>query len=147
MPMELPRAQGVSPYARTATALREGVALPRFSYELSIDPGITCSVQGSRHLVTDHDFHIKFGTHSWMRQDTVYAWHGPALKLFARGPARRLRGAPSPALVGMQCGHLPRVASAPAKPGRTIQRTAPPPRAPTDPGIGIAPMSCERPRG
>ncbi|MGZ6670446.1 MAG: hypothetical protein ACXVH3_38000, partial [Solirubrobacteraceae bacterium] len=140
-------AKTIGIYTDWRGSLVRAATLPAYGNEYGVLYGITCSVQGSRHLVTDHDFHIKFGTHSWMRQDTVYAWHGPALKLFARGPARRLRGAPSPALVGMQCGHLPRVASAPAKRGRTTQRTAPPPRAPTDPGIGIAPMSCERPRG
>ena len=74
--------------------------------------GLTCSAQGARPLITEHDFYIKFGTHQWMRQDTVYEWQGPALKLFASRPARRIPGQPSPALVGVQCGHLPSAASA-----------------------------------
>ena len=68
---------------------------------------------------------IKFGTHQWKRQDTVYVWQGPALKLLTRGAAERLRGQPPPALVGVQCGHLP--SEAPASDGPAAARTAAPP--------------------
>ncbi len=81
--------------------------LPAYGNDYGVVYGITCSAQGTRHTVTDHFFHIKFGTHQWMRQDTVYGWQGPALKQLAREPATRLRGAPSPALVGVECGHPP----------------------------------------
>jgi len=63
-------------------------------------------------LITQHDFYIKFGTHQWMRQDTVYLWQGPRLKLLARYAATRIPGQPPPALVGVQCGHVPAVAPA-----------------------------------
>jgi hypothetical protein len=63
-------------------------------------------------LITQHDFYIKFGTHQWMRQDTVYLWQGPRLKLLARYAATRIPGQPPPALVGVQCGNVPAVAPA-----------------------------------
>jgi hypothetical protein len=105
--------------------VRAGV-LSAYGSDYGVLYGITCGVQRSRHLVIEHSFYIKFGTHQWMRRDTVYAWQGPALKVFVREPTRGLRGAPPPALVGVQCGHLPRAASGSAKPGRTGVEAPPP---------------------
>jgi Immunoglobulin-like domain of bacterial spore germination len=96
---------GIYTYWR-GSLMRAGT-LPAYGNDYGVLYGITCGAQGARHLITDHSFYIRFGTHQWMRQDTVYAWQGPALKLLARDPAKRLRGTPSPALVGVQCGHIP----------------------------------------
>ena len=112
-------AESISIYTDWRGSLVRAGTLSAYGNDYGVLYGITCSVAGSRHLVTEHGFSIKFGTRSWMRQDTVYSWKGPALKVFARGPARRMRGAPPPALVGVQCGHPPRLAAASEKPGRT----------------------------
>ncbi len=105
-------AESIGIYADWRGSLVRAGTLPAYGNDYGVLYGITCAAQGIRHLVTDHSFYIRFGTHQWMRQDTVYAWQGPALKVLAREPARRLRGAPSPALVGVQCGHLPVVSVA-----------------------------------
>jgi len=119
-------AESISIYTDWRGSLVRAGTLSAYGNDYGVLYGITCSVAGGRHLVTEHGFSIKFGTHSWMRQDTVYSWKGPALKVFARGPARRMRGAPSPALVGVQCGHPPRLAAASEKPGRTAVGVPPP---------------------
>jgi len=80
-------------------------------------------------------FYIKFGTHQWMRQDTVYAWQGPALKLLTRGAAQRLRGQPPPPLIGVQCGHLPSEAAASDRPAAARPASGPP----------IAPLAATNP--
>jgi len=105
-------AESVAIYTDWRGRLVRAGALPAYGNDYGVLYGITCSAQGSRHLITDHSFYIKFGTRTWMRQDTVYAWQGPALKVFARGSARPIHGAPSPTMVGVQCGHLPRVTPA-----------------------------------
>ena len=43
----------------------------------------------------------------WTEQETRYVLQGPALKLYASHPAHSIKGSPSPALVGVQCGHTP----------------------------------------
>ena len=100
-------AESISIYTDWRGSLVRAGTLPAYGNDYGVLYGITCGAQGNRHLVTDHSFYIRFGTHQWMGQDTVYVWQGPALKLFAREPARRLRGAPSPTLIGVQCGHVP----------------------------------------
>lgn len=122
-----PRRKAIDIHTDWRGSLVRAGTLSAYGNDYGVLYGITCSVAGSRHLVTEHGFYIKFGTHSWMRQDTIYAWQGPALKVFALGPARRMRGAPPPALVGVRCGHPPRLAAAsesqgarPWEPRRTV---------------------------
>ena len=105
-------AESISIYTYWHGRLVRAGTLSAYGYDYGVLSGLTCSGQGARPLITEHDFYIKFGTHQWMRQDTVYEWQGPALKLFVSRPARRIPGQPSPALVGVQCGHLPSAASA-----------------------------------
>jgi len=105
-------AESISIYTYWHRQLVKAGTLSAYGYDYGILYGLTCSAQGTRRLITQHAFYIKFETHQWMRQDTVYEWHGPLLKLFARRAPTRMHRAPSPALVGVQCGHRPRVASA-----------------------------------
>ncbi len=42
---------------------------------------------------------------SWV--DLVWSKQVPALKLYASHPAHSIKGSPSPALVGVRCGHTP----------------------------------------
>jgi len=100
-------AESIGIYTDWRGSLVRAGTLPAYGNDYGVLFGVTCGAQGNRHTVTDHSFYIRFGTHSWMRRDTVYVWHGPTLKQLAREPARRLRGAPSPALVGVECGHPP----------------------------------------
>jgi photosystem II stability/assembly factor-like uncharacterized protein len=115
-------AESISIYTFWHGALAKAGTLPAYGYDYGVLYGVTCSARGTSHFVTDHSFYIKFGTHRWMRQDTVYAWHGPVLKLISRGVAKRMPGPPSPALVGVQCGHLP--SAAPGSDGLAAARTA-----------------------
>lgn len=106
-------AESISIYTDWQGALVRAGTLSAYGYDYGVLSGLTCSAQGTRHFITQHDFHIKFGTRQqWMRQDTVYVWRGPRLELLARRAATRLPGQPSPALVGVQCGHAPRMAPA-----------------------------------
>ncbi|MGZ4480949.1 MAG: DUF4232 domain-containing protein, partial [Gaiellales bacterium] len=109
-------AESISIYTYWQGALVKAGTLSAHGYDYGILYGLTCSAQGTRHLITQHDFYMKFGTHQWMRQDTVYLWQGPRLKLLARYAATRIPGQPSPALVGVQCGHVPRTAPNPDPP-------------------------------
>jgi hypothetical protein len=80
-----------------------------YGYDYGTLSGLTCSVQGSKHFITEHDFSLQPPSVSghWTRQDTRYVWQGPSLKLSATHPAYSIQGNPSPALVGVQCGHAP----------------------------------------
>jgi len=100
-------AESIGIYTESRGRLVRAGTLPAYGNDYGVLYGVTCGAQGNRHTVTDHSFFIRFGTHQWMRHDTVYMWQGPALKLFSRGRTSRLRGAPSPVLVGVQCGHPP----------------------------------------
>ena len=116
-------AEGISIYTYWHRRLVKAGTLSAYGYDYGVLYGLTCSARGARHFITQHSFYIKFGTHQWMRQDTAYVWRGPALKLFASRPAKRIPGQPSPALVGVQCGHLP--LAAPASTGTVRGRPAP----------------------
>ena len=110
-------AESISIYTDWQGALVRAGTLSAYGYDYGILSGLTCRAQGTRHLITQHDFYIKFGTQQqWMRQDTMYVWQGPRLKPFARRSATRIPGQPSPALVGVQCGHVPRMAPATDRP-------------------------------
>jgi hypothetical protein len=105
-------AESIAIYSDWHGALVRAGTLPAYGEDYGVLFGITCSAQGRRHFVTGHSFYIKPPTHRWMRQDTVYVWNGPALKLLTRQRATRIPGEPSAALVGVQCGHLPTAAPA-----------------------------------
>ena len=116
-------AEGISIYTYWHRRLVKAGTLSAYGYDYGVLYGVTCSARGARHFITQHSFYIRFGTRQWMRQDTAYVWRGPALKLFASRPAKRIPGQPSPALVGVQCGHLP--LAAPASTGTVPGRPVP----------------------
>jgi len=133
-------AESISIYTYWHGDLVKAGTLWAYGYDYGILSGLTCSAQGTRRFITEHDFYIKFDTHRWMRQDTVYVWQGPTLRLFARRAATRMRGAPSPALVGVQCGHLPVLTA--ASPSRTHGAAAAlPPGGPVPAGAAVASVS------
>jgi Immunoglobulin-like domain of bacterial spore germination len=113
-------AESISIYAFWHGGLVKAGTLPAYGDDYGVLYGVTCSVQGTRRFITDHSFYIKFGTHQWKRQDTVYVWQGPALRLLTRGAPERLRGQPPSALVGVQCGHLPSEAPASDRPAARV---------------------------
>ena len=89
--------------------LRLAATLPGYSAHPGLWAGMTCSMQGVRHFVTVHHFVLTPPSqpHYWTQQNTEYVWQGPALKLYATGPTRRLPSLPPPGLVGLHCGHPP----------------------------------------
>ncbi len=86
--------------------LRHAVTLSGYSAHPGLWAGMTCSAHASRHFISVHQFVRQPGRY-WTRQDTAYVWNGPSLKLYAKHPARRIPGLPSPSLVGLHCGHSP----------------------------------------
>lgn len=98
-------AESISIYTYRQAHLVKAGTLSAYGYDFGILYGLTCSVKSTRHFITEHDFSLKFGTHPWMRQDTVYVWHGATLKRLARHAATLIKGQPSPTLVDVQCGH------------------------------------------
>jgi len=130
-------AERISIYTFWHGGLVKAGTLPACGDDHGVLYGVTCSVQGTRRFITDHSFYIKFGTDQWMRQDTVYVWQGPALKLLTRGAAERPRGQPPPPLIGVQSGHLPSEAAASDRPAAARPASGPPiaPLAATNPPI------------
>ena len=98
-------AESISIYTYWQAHLVKAGTLSAYGYDYGILYGLTCSAEGTRHLITEHAFYLDFGTHRWMRQDTVYVWQGATLKRFARHAATLIQGQPSPTQVGVQCGH------------------------------------------
>ena len=86
--------------------LRLAKTLDGYSAHPGLWAGMTCGARDAKHFITVHQFVQQTGS-SWTREDTDYVWRGPALKLYAAHPARRISAAPSPALVGLHCGHRP----------------------------------------
>ena len=93
-------------YAYWQGQLRLAGTLAGFSAHPGLWAGMTCSARGSHHFITVHQFVAQGSV--WTRQDTVYAWSGPALVVSATLPTHSITGAPPPSLVGLHCGHAPR---------------------------------------
>ena len=104
-------ADAVGIYTYADRQLRLAGTLPT-SRHPGLFAGITWGGAGGRHVITQHAFALQPQTGApryWTRTDTRYVWRGSRLVLDRTGRTLRISGSPSPARVGVQCGHAPRV--------------------------------------
>jgi hypothetical protein len=95
----------VAIYTYARGTLRRAGTLPAYGSDFGIRFGLTCASRGRRHYIYDDLYELRGSAHQrWVRQETVYVWHGSTLKRLGGSPARSISGPPAPAKVGVRCG-------------------------------------------
>ena len=97
--------EAVAIYTYAGGTLRRAGALPAYGSDFGIRFGLTCASRSGRHYIYDDLYELRGSAHRrWVRQETIYAWHGSTLKRLGISPARSISAPPSPAKVGVRCG-------------------------------------------